>query len=89
MRAEIEVSPASSGCLVASATVMFPVPSNATPFMFLAVVSLGAETIVIAGVVVGFVIVASPVAEVTLVTVPLHPLGVDSLGSITPPTALA
>lgn len=73
VRAEIEVSPASSGCLVESATVMFPVPSNATPFIFRAVVNFGADTIVMTGVVVGVATVSSAVADDTFVTVPPPP----------------
>lgn len=65
---ERDVSPASTGCLVVSATVIFAVPSKATPFIFLGVVSLGAEFIVITGVVVGLATVASLVDEETLTT---------------------
>ena len=73
VRAESEVSQASTGCFVASATVILAVPSKATPLIVRAVVSFGAETMVIAGVVVGVAIVASAVADETLVTVPDPP----------------
>ena len=56
--------------LVESATVMLAEPSKETPLMVRAVVSLGADTIVITGVVVVVATVASVLAEVTEVTVP-------------------
>jgi hypothetical protein len=49
---------------------MSAVPSKATPPIFRAVVNLGAETIVMTGVVVVVATVASLFAEVTDVTVP-------------------
>lgn len=71
---------------IVSALVLFPVPSKEEPALVtspvavpivLAVVNLGAETIVITGVVVVFATVASPFAEVTEVTVPEPPPGVS------------
>lgn len=59
--------------VVASPGVISAVPSNDVQPIKRAVVNLGAETIVITGVVVPVATVASELAELTLVTVP-HPL---------------
>jgi len=70
----------------AAGIVIFPVPSKDIPLIVLAVVNLGAETIVIIGVVAVFAIVASPSAEVTDVTVPVPPIAISPLPSKeTPP----
>ena len=53
--------------------MIFPVPSKATPLIFRAVVSFGADTTVSAGVVVGFATVRSAEVEEILVTVPPPP----------------
>ena len=82
VRADIEVRPASTGCFVESATVILPVPSKATPLIFRAVVSLGADTIVITGAVVGFDTVASLFADDTLVTVPVPPPRVKNSSAV-------
>ena len=50
--------------------MIFTVQSKATPLIVRAVVSFGADTIVIAGVVVGVATVASAVVDETLVTDP-------------------
>lgn len=84
MRADIEVSPASTGCFVESATVIFPVQSKATPLILRAVVSFGADTTVRDGVVVGFVTVRSPDVDDTLVTVPVHPPRVKNSIAVSP-----
>jgi len=75
--------------------VLLAEPSNELPALVtspvrvpivLAVVNLGAETIVITGVVVVVATVASELAEVTLVTVPLPALPL--LAAVTSPLAL-
>ena len=59
--------------VVASATAIFAVPSKEVPPIVRAVVSFGADTIVMTGVVVVVATVASAFAEVTDVTVPEPP----------------
>lgn len=73
------------GSFVASATVIAAVPSKFTPLIARAVVNLGAETIVMTGVVVEVATVASLFAEVTEETGPVgHVAQVDQVAQVAP-----
>ena len=70
--------------VVASATAILAVPSKEVPPIVRAVVSLGAETIVMTGVVVVVATVASELAEVTDVTVPEPPPAIKVGADVVP-----
>jgi len=77
-----EVSAASFAVVIVSGT-MLPVPSKLTPPIVRAVCNLGADTIVITGVVVGVATVALASADETSVTVPL-PVAVANSNAVSP-----